>query len=651
MKLKHFTKGFIFVYLCFFLIFLSLSPVYPAGECDDYALAAISIMNDGTWGISDADVTSYYESIPEFGEHALELSGRFTRSGEELTYYFPTYSIVCLPLLYLFQALELSLAHAFPLTNVLAYTAMLWMVYRYLKIEDGKKLLLVLLLACGTVRFYYGWTSAEVLIAALLGCALVFWYNRQWRRAALFLSMASTMNPTLLAAGLVMIAEFLWERYTELRESGFRRENFRTELIHTIKFCCCFLVGLLPFAYNYYHTGYINLTASHAAFLNSEDSVFARLHAYLFDLNFGIFPYYPLILLLAFIMVVVALMRRKPRFIVHFFAFLITVFSYSIMSHVNHGMDGIARYSVWSVEILLFSVVVFWGDCFRTDSAEGRYAYVGKTFTYVLLGISILYSSQAVSVCKPLSYVDMMPLASHVLDTHPALYNPLPSTFHSRIAHEDGGYDYETPIVYLDKTRSARKILASRENVEELSRSFVGSQQDMEWFFKQLRNLGEEESYISIPRSRTLLQGSYYDPSQPMIFTQDGYNVGEYTLDGFASPESSHTWTDKTEAEFIFHLHEDFRGKTMQAQMELLDVYDRPQKVSIAVNGDCVLDTTVTDGQDILFTFTVPKTGIVDMTFSFPDALSPASLGIYEDPRLLALAIESMTLQETGTTP
>ncbi|MBE6968690.1 MAG: hypothetical protein E7442_01030 [Ruminococcaceae bacterium] len=641
------TKGFILVYLSFFLVLFSMSDILPYGECDDYALAAVSMMNDGTFGVSNEDVLLYHEAIPEWKDYPLALSGRFTRSGEELTFYFPTYSIACLPLLCLFRILKLPVVYAFPLTNLLAYAGMLWLVHRRLNISHGRRLMLILLLAFGTIRFYYTWVSAEVLIAALLGCAMVFWHNRQWNRAALFLSVAGTMNPTALAAGLFMIAEFLREEYAGLKAKSFGKEYFPPALLRTVKFGCCFLVGLLPFAYNYYHTGYINLTASYDNFLIDGSLVWAHMRAYLFDLNFGILPYYPLLLPLAFLMAVISLIRRKPRFAVMFAAFLATVFAYSFMSHINSGMTGIARYSAWSVLILLFAITVFWDDCFAGKASAGAV----NTCICLLLGTSLLWESYMVYICKPLLYTEMMPPASYALDTHPALYNPLPSTFYSRIAHTDGGYDYETPVLYRDERDFIRKILASRKDADKLQRSVFGSSEDMRWFAAQLQKLDEKERYISVPRSKSLLLCSLYDPSQPITFTQDGYNAGDYAQEGFSHPEKTHSWTEKPEAKIVFRLDKDFWDKTLTARLTLLDVFGGAQKVSIAVNGHCVMDTMVGNDQDIVFTFTVPDSGLVDITFSLPHAVSPSFLGLSEDSRQLALAVESLMIKEANAKP
>jgi hypothetical protein len=44
----------------------------------------------------------------------------------------------------------------------------------------------------------------------------------------------------------------------------------------------------------------------------------------------------------------------------------------------------------------------------------------------------------------------MSPLAKIILDKYPALYNPYPYTFVSRVDHVDGGYYYNQPVVYYN---------------------------------------------------------------------------------------------------------------------------------------------------------------------------------------------------------
>lgn len=65
-----------------------------------------------------------------------------------------------------------------------------------------------------------------------------------------------------------------------------------------------------------------------------------------------------------------------------------------------------------------------------------------------------------------MNYTDMLAVPAKFMEYLPELYNPLPSTFNSRINHVDGGYDVEKnlPILYRDKKGNIRKALLSRES-------------------------------------------------------------------------------------------------------------------------------------------------------------------------------------------
>lgn len=60
-----------------------------------------------------------------------------------------------------------------------------------------------------------------------------------------------------------------------------------------------------------------------------------------------------------------------------------------------------------------------------------------------------------------ITYMSWTPIAQYVMDNFPSFYNPLHSTFNSRTNHVDGGYFYETPILYTTNEGYVRKILAS----------------------------------------------------------------------------------------------------------------------------------------------------------------------------------------------
>ena len=65
-----------------------------------------------------------------------------------------------------------------------------------------------MLLSLNPIVFYLTWISAEVFIYSLLGIAILHWTCKEYHRAAIVLSLAGTLNPTIMAIGIFMIIEY-----------------------------------------------------------------------------------------------------------------------------------------------------------------------------------------------------------------------------------------------------------------------------------------------------------------------------------------------------------------------------------------------------------------------------------------------------------
>lgn len=505
MNTKKIMQCYLIVYGVLMLMYCSINRPSPNGEWDDYSLPVASLIAEHNFSISSYDIEYYKELFPEWADYVenYHLSGYVTRKGGEMTWYFPTYSAACIPIVLLLQILKLPTVYTFAFTNLSVMMLLLFSVYQHLQVGDRRKLLMIVLLSVNPIIFYFSWTSAEVFIYAMLGLAMIFWYNQWYKRAAIFVSIAGMLNPTIMVLGIVMIFEYLIRLLRTMKPGDKLIIFIKTNLWNVIFYGACYLIGLIPMFYNYYNTGHINLTASYDLYLTSNESVFERFLSYLFDLNYGLLPYYSFILVMAFVLLGLAIIKRHWRYIEWIIALLINVLSYSIMIHINHGMSGIARYNAWAAVILIFAVCLYYDQIISNE-------IVKKIFRFSFV-ISVILTGCIVYAYGPnradkVYYKNMTPIAAFVLDNVPALYDPLHSTFNSRVMHVDGGYYYELPISYCGSDGDVRKILASKENVEQLLREYTGDEESMVWFEKQVLGLTEKEEYISVPKKYKIVQ-------------------------------------------------------------------------------------------------------------------------------------------------
>ena len=116
--------------LCIWLIFiayktLTWNPV-PMGESDDYMFSATSMQHSHTLGVDEEDFEWALKEYPTFAEYLTEnypdgLSPMEDDTSGRLPYYFPTYSVVVLPIKIIIGKLGGQQIFCFPITNYLLY--------------------------------------------------------------------------------------------------------------------------------------------------------------------------------------------------------------------------------------------------------------------------------------------------------------------------------------------------------------------------------------------------------------------------------------------------------------------------------------------------------------------------------------------------
>lgn len=621
--------------------------MYPYGEWDDYSLPAVSILNEGNIGISEGDIAKYKEIFHEFGKYIddYDRSGFYTKSGEEMAWYFPSYSFVCIPMLLLCVKMGISAEFAFVYTNVILLAAALLVAFFCLKTEMSKRILLVAILSLNPIVFYLGWISGEVFIYSFLVMGLTFWYNKQYRRAAFFTSVAGMLNPTIMSIGIVMIVEFFYEIIKDKSQNDkfsvwIRIYNKKPEIM---KFGMCFVIGVVPFIYNFYNTKHINLTAAYSGFTEGNESTIQRVLAYLFDLNYGLLPYYALLMLASIVLLFAAVVRRAWRYLVWIFTFLVNVYLYSIMIHINSGMSGIARYNAWGAVILIFAVVLFFDEILMKQRT--------RKVTLASLSIGAFLTTLIVLVYGPhyaerTSAYEFTPIAKFVLNTFPQVYEPLPSTFNSRVNRLDGGYAIEKPVIYENKKGEVKKILASAADKQEIMEKYTDMKDSTdEWLSEQFDKMGEGKHYISVWGNHSVKKKpKEYVLGSEISFAGADYLGEDYVINGMYNPEEFFTWTQGKEMEMMFYIPEG-KGEKLVFEMDIAGIFSIKQDVEVQVNGENVYSNTLYENDTkIEFEFECPQDGWVDIKFSLPDAVSPNSLGVSIDTRELAVSVRKLVI-------
>ena len=632
--IRKITKFYIICCFITLLIYCATGGAKIQGEWDDYSLPTVSLLKEHNLSISENDIREYKKIFPEWSSQieTYSLSGFRTRKGGEIAFYFPVYSALCIPMVLILKFLGLSATYAFTFTNLICLLILIVTALLCLKINDLNKLFIIILLTINPIIFYLCWISAETFLYAAIGIAMIFWYNKWYKRAAFAISLAGMLNPTIMIIGIFMIADYFINMYSNYPSASIAK-LVKEKGIDIIKYGCCFIIALVPMGYNYYNTGHINLTAAYEGFTSGKESVWSRFLAYLFDLNYGMLPYYVLILIFSFILFGFAIKKRHWKYIAWMIVFLLNVVLYSIMTHINSGMSGIARYNAWSSVVLLLAVGLY-----STEVLKKR------IIPYIIMGGNICILCIILHCYGPYnasntSYVEWTPIAKYVLDNYAPYYNPLYSTFNSRTIHQDGGYVYETPIVYTADDGYIRKMLVSPENKQELMDNYI-AEMDNEYYAEKIANV-DQKKYLSFSKKNKLKYCPKYYLGDEILFYTDKCNMKKYVKSGIYEQEESGTWTKNKKMKIS--LQSDSEKKILHATINA-EVYNKKQNVLVLVNGQKVFENNYTGGK-FEFDFENPGAGKeIELVFEFPDACSPAELGESADERTLALYLRSMVM-------
>lgn len=650
MKMKKKKVSIKTILLCYLLLYMLVSVVFsslttqePIGEYDEYTLVTASFLNDGNFSVTQEDIEYAKLIFPELNnayKSYIKLSGYIANNGGELSYYAPTYSLVCVPVVQILLWLGLPAIFGFAYTNILCVCVLVLVVILSEKINDIKKILLVLFLTINPVVFYFTWHSAEAFMYAMLGLAIFAWLNGYYKVGGIFVSLVGSLNPTAMVVGIFMIIDYFLRLYFENENDSFKKRitNIVSKWKDILLFASTFFVALVPFGYAMYYSGSISLPASEGTMYS--EAPFEYFLAYLFDLNFGFLPYFSIMVILFFSIMIGAVIKKERRCFLISSSFLCTVFAYSFMRHINCGMSGIARYNVWSSTILIFVVIYYYDRVFVLKKV--KYICIGMQIMSAcfLAGIIALYGPMRASNT---THVTMTPIARTVLDNYPQLYNPLKIAFNSRVRRIEGEAPYTTPVIYEDEDGNIRKVLLKESDCENFVTGIVGQQEDIEWLEEKISKI-EREQYISIPKRYSLQWYAEYQLGDEIYFASAKENADAYVKKGLSGNEGTHVWTNGKEFEMAFLVRDAEKFDYFHACFDVLWVFNQRQNVNIYINGEKI-KKEVCVGGNLEFDFELQGSKAVTIKFEFPNAISPLELTGSYDSRVLALALTKATIE------
>ena len=197
----------------------------------------------------------------------------------------------------------------------------------------GQRLALAGLAAVGPVVWYLTWPGAEVFSWALVLIGVVAYRDRRYGWAGLAAGLAATQNPPAAFLGAAAVLAAAWER------------DWRS----AVAAAAGSAVSLVPFAFFQYHFGKPNLIA--AEFATTDSITWVRTWGLATDLNQGLFPYAPLLVVGAAVGAVRLAFLRHVRGLLLVAAGVAMAVGVQVAHNWNSDCVGLQRYLVWMIPL------------------------------------------------------------------------------------------------------------------------------------------------------------------------------------------------------------------------------------------------------------------------------------------------------------
>lgn len=162
--------------------------------------------------------------------------------------------------------------------------------------------------------------------------------------------------------------------------------------------------------------------------------------------------------------------------------------------------------------------------------------------------------------------------------------------------------------------------------------------------------LNEDPRILGVQFKSIMLYSPVYQPGTEILFGTKG-NGEAYQGKGWSNPEDGYTWTDGKEAELLLNIPEIKSDLTMKVSLMPLVSPGKleKQRVKIVINNKEMAIWTISDPSPSEKEIKIPKSEIkgstLKITFQLPDAVSPVSIGMNEDPRVLGIQVRAITLK------
>jgi hypothetical protein len=347
------------------------------------------------------------------GDRLREVPEVIGRDGRAYGIHFWGYPLLTLPVRFALRRMGTSGLRAPQVTNALLFVAALW-------------------------------PHPEVFSFSLAIAALVWRSTGRRSLAVLAAALASVQNPPLVLLALALSAE-------AIRDASTKPERKASGLAAP---AVCLLPALVPSLFCLWQFGTPSLLTRGA--VSSANMSSGRTLELLFDLNVGLLPYAPVVVVGS----LCAALRARSRIAAWALA-LAMGYLCTATCNWNSGTSGPARYAVWMYPLILYVFVsAIRGGTDRDSTTSRGLALLAIVSQGLLVGSRGGMEPRA-------DYLRHSAAARFLLDRWPSAYNPTYEIFVERTRQQEEPFPGPAPILYRFRGE-CRKALAQKRHLAVL---------------------------------------------------------------------------------------------------------------------------------------------------------------------------------------
>lgn len=625
------------ILLLIFLVFFSLgTSAIVTGDGAHYYAALVGLSTNGSPEITEQIRSAVQLKLGVNPDFLIAVS----KEGEKYPAHFFAYSLLSAPAYFLLSLLGEDTLKAFQVTNSVLVFAATYFVLRKSQQSRLVRWGVVFGFLASTGMLYLKWTHPEIFSASFLLVGIFLFLDKKHAAASFFIGVSSLQNPSL---AFVIIPVIFDQLLYGLRAGVVGRH---WKILQGLVIASAYgSIALLPGIWNYFKFGYASPIV-HLGYIDTSLISWLRFYSFVFDLNVGLIVGLPMFLWMFPLIVgskVFAAVKNGDRIFFRedllLIGFVLAVTPTLAQLNWNSGGNVFSRYASWAGMLPLVWCAVSWS---RISAMPWLVAPA------LLLQLGLVYWVNFATPRLNGSWVEMRPWVGEVWKINPHLYNPVPEIFYENIYKEEK--KFVPPVLAYGEEGEILKILSRKNSLLDIGMDVCDG-----GFLSAID--AAESSRPQISKSEQLfyyVTGRLACVESKMVtllrFGEGG--KADVFESGWFAKEAGGMWSSGSDAEIRVPLRMDF-GDVATVLIKGDAFIPSPsytQRVQLKIGNSIVKNAVfTTDNANFNMVFRISSTdlnsdGALDLQFHFLNPVSPLSMDISSDERVLGIYLKSVKI-------